>query len=296
MSQRYDLRPSRHADDESYTVNVFNSSVTWNQDNPYVIQLQVLYEPNNTCQGFFERHTCNLQAAKMSVPVQVSSDRAYLQAVGTSEYSDLFDILSPVITTATSTTIANFTAIKELPISATEGQNSSTFGGVAQWLGSKFNGSIDWTLRNGTWTAQKTGPVARAYQLNTFIIPQGPYGSLNYTASYNFNPKPNNISWCQNVYTGPDWTADIGLSYSRADPVTEIYKTLTQLMLGVSALETGNAFADPQNKETVAALAADGSDKQWDEFWTDQLRQMSQHVSKAEQMQGYLFYKIRYRY
>lgn len=291
MTEQYDLRPDQHVGDQPYTATVFNSSVRWTPQDPNSIYLDVIYKPNNTCQGIFETRHCKFEASEMAVPVQIQSDKAFL---GGTVYGgdDSIYLLSPLVAIDVDSERSNFTVIKKLPVYAAEGQGNSTFGGIAQWLASRFNGSIEWTLRNGSWSTKKSGVVASSYSLNTYIYSQFPNGSLDGMSMSPFKPIANNASWCKHTYFESDWLADIG-GY---DPTESIFLALNSFMLGASAEEMQTRWNNLFYNDTLMNMVNNLTLEEYDAFFPNQFINMSQNFAKADQMQDALKYNIRYKY
>ncbi|KAK5069824.1 hypothetical protein LTR64_007993 [Lithohypha guttulata] len=298
MSEEYDLRPSQHVGSK-FTANVYSSSVTWNAASPNTIGLDLIYKPNATCQGRLEHKKCILTAASMSMPIQVNSDQGYY--VGTQWNNAAYSY--PVISIDQESTVVNYTAHEPLPVPPNEGKENSTYGGIAKWLGQRFNGSIDWTLQDGSWSTSRTGPVTYSYSLNTQLYSTDKDGNPIMWADesnpgpLDFNPKPNNESWCQNTYSGLDWMADLGnASYYGSPPSDNVFTTVNRLMLSISAAQGTQDWSDLQSDETLSNLWYNDTKSTYDEFWNPHFRKMAVTVPKSQETQSVLFYRIRYGY
>lgn len=298
MVEAYDLRPSQHSNQSEYRATVYSSSVTWNAAKPNLIGLEVKYKPNETCQGYFESTTCVLEAAKMSIPIQINSDQGY--SLGT-EYSGASNAY-PVISTDASAAAADFKPLGPLPKYAGEGTKNSTYGGIAQWLGHRFNGSIDWTLRDGSWSTNSTGTVANSYLLNTYPYTQNDTDGTPIDSYDEFKPKPDNSSWCKHTYRGLDWVSDYKSAHAEFDmwwfqnnPTDTIFVTLNQLMLSASVAQGYNQYYNLQSNETTLSATADMDWTEYEKYLRELADQMFPPLS-ANQTQNVLRYNIRYGY
>lgn len=235
-TQPYDMRPGQHSNQSSFTERVFSSGISFNVTNPNVIVLDILYKPNQTCNGNFYRKTCELRVAKMSFPVQVSSDQTFYAGTDFDNSDSAFAVLS-IDATAAVTNITYVDKIEEYP---DEGNSTSTYGAVAKWLQGKYNGTIDWTYNGHSWASIGTN-LGSSFRL----VPC--FYSLNATTeivdSQTFRPSRTNASWCENVYDGLDWvTSTAGLYASGGsscslfpdDIVDTIFLAANRLMLGAS--------------------------------------------------------------
>jgi len=292
MTESYDLRPSQHSHESTYRVRVFSSSVTWNVSDPNLISLDMMYKPNSTCQGSFLRTSCQLRAASMSLPVQINGDQGFY--VGTDYSATAY--ASPVISIDANYTLNKTKSIGITPEYTDEGQQNTTYGGIAQWLGQRYNGSIDWTLKDGSWSSNRSGMMANTYAFNNAIyFPDKDGNPIYYEDGNNtkvplpFNPKPDNASWCDNTYSGLDWLSD---SYS-AGPADALFYTLNQLMLGASAAQFTTQW---NNNDTIMDTWYNLPSPADSEFFTKEFNAESITVLKADQTQSILRYEIRYAY
>lgn len=290
MDQSYDMLAVQESSTSSYNVTVFNSSVTWDPTHPNLISLDMLYKPNQTCQGQFERTKCEFRVAQMELPIQINSDQGF--TVG-QEYSDADDSY-PVISIDANTTTAEFGAGPEILPYAGEGSINSTYGGIAHWLMERFDGSITWTYDKGKWSSSRTGQMAASYQTNDYIYPY----PINLTDDAwsegweTFNPLPNNKTWCRNTYQGLDLLTDIG--YSVYDlPTNVIYKQLNQVMLGASVAQaTYNLWTNVPEDLLYSASGEPG----WNKILQEAMPESLMKIEQCDQSQNILRYKVKWAY
>lgn len=313
MDESYDLSLEKNDPKQSQSWTVFSSEVLWDPSMPYTIDLSIMYKPNQTCQGYFERTNCRLMAANMSIPLQIFSDGGYFTGSG---YNDPED-LSPVISVDMEAEIANYTYQGEISTSSEEGKKNSTYGGIAQWLGEKFNSSINWTLTDGTWSTSSRGLLAKSYYFMPTFYPQSYPGgppiidnSTDFLVSEPFTPGPRNSSWCKNVYLGLDWLLENDFydghnDYSKVYPnITEtIFTTLNQLILGAyineAAMEWSNILTSNITNWFLPCESLDSDDEMMECFYGTLgklFRDRFSPIHNVDQTQDVLYFQVRYGY
>lgn len=294
----YDLQPSSHPNGVSATV--FSQNITWDPQKPDIIGLDLLYKPNQTCKGFYARRTCEFPAAMMNMTLQTNSNKGYLAGYFFDGLS-ADDLSTPVFSLDVMTDNRHdFNYSGPLAPYSAEGQYNSTYGGIAQWLAAKYNASIDWTYSNGSWKEQRNGVMARSYSFLQYLYQQNATTHLpddeNEPAA--FNPKPDDPSWCQNVYGGLDWTTEAGgYGYPGVYPEDSIYVTLNGLMLSASIAEFNAEFYNNDSiEDELNNATANSSDKDYEDdtvrFW----RKYYHPISDAQQYTDVLRYDIRWGY
>lgn len=234
----YDLSPHSSHNGSLDSTTVFSSQVTWNRSAPNLISLDIMYKPNQTCQGQFFKKNCQFRPVLMSLPIQVNSNQGFYAGI---EWANS-ETARPIITLDPSANLSDFQVLEEIPVYENEGETNSTYGGIAKWLAQRFDGSIDWTLEHGKWSVNSSGFLTESYQFDQYL-----YDSINATFNVStawiiapeFNPSRNNESWCRNVYTGQDWLTDLrfGKNDTAVDvpsPEQRAHYALHQLMLGAS--------------------------------------------------------------
>ena len=299
MTRSYDLRPSSHITDRSYTETIYSSSVTWSPTDPNAITLTLLYKPNQTCQGVFEEQVCRFEAANMSVPIQIQTDQGFY--AGT-DYSNS-DSAWPVITIDANSTDTDYMVLNPLPVYSDEGHTNSTYGAMASWLGSRFNGSINWTSTDGIWSTKRSGAYTNTFALRDGIYSQYPNGTaIGDTDSpegpKSFDPNPDNVTWCQSTYVGLDWLTDTGYdsTYGTTDLPTTIFLTLNEMMLGASAIHTTTQYNTLLYSDATSELTQNWTYDATLAWQKSQLISLSQTIHNANQTQPALRYKIKYKY
>lgn len=249
----YDLTPNSHPKGTTYRTTVFSSKVTWNESAPNLISLDIMYKPNQTCQGRFYKKSCQLTPAVMSLPIQVNSDTGFYAGTELANSENA----QPVITLDPSANLSDFKVLEKIPVYENEGKTNSTYGGIAKWLAQRYDGSIDWVSDNGTWSANTSGLLTGNYELLKGLYKYD-NKSFNITelesTSERFNPSHSNDSWCENVYSGQDWVSDSSFepdtqAIYASGPAQEAQYALHQLMLGASVSQASSQW-----------------DKAWDEY------------------------------
>lgn len=289
MNQTYDFRPEQHISDQPFRQTVYSSSVTWQPTEPNVINLSVLYKPNATCNGLFEELTCKFEAVNMSVPIQIQGDQGFYQ--GTSYSSNAYAY--PVIAIDANSTSSDFVVHNTLPVSSEEGQTNTTFGAIAEYLGLRYNGSIDWTLLDGRWSSNSTGILAKTYKFEPYIYPEFPNGTIDYDPNVQtFLPKVDNATWCRHTYSGADYLADA----QGINPASTIWSYLNSLMLGAAAIETTNEYTDFLINDYYNDPGSNLTGKAYNTWYDSIFLRLTQTWDKASATQPALRYNIRFKY
>ena len=188
----YNLEPSTSK--SNLTARVFESSIIWTAAQPNTINITVLWKPEASCRGHYERKTCILKAANVTYPVQIyssayeGSGSVLKSGMGSMPYIALDDY-----------NIANTGTLHDLlPVAAGESDGSTTFGGFAHALASRYNSSLDWSYSGATasWTVTTKGAFAGE------LAPAVGFISAGSNAGTTFNPSPTSDNFCEINYLG----------------------------------------------------------------------------------------------
>lgn len=259
----YDLLPTRNR--SLSTGLIFLSSVSWSQDRPNEINVNVLWKTGSACSGIYQTRNCTLRAAHMEYPIQIQ-----MKVTGTPYRGPFFSLkrLSP--------SQISDKVISIIPVAPNEGVNDTwTYRGIAQSLGMTFNSTMttfDSYYHPGYGQLGSTGSFGPSIQpsyLNTSVQPPSQEGIFvnsstpsAYYCNLSFDGGLHDIAYYQLIdsnIVNPAVEHGLIPTNVSADPAQIIIERLRQAMFLASIYEGSRKYTNSWNYNSSAQHNFNGS-------------------------------------